>query len=481
VSRVLWPNDPAFHLVNALAHGLTAALLVSLLLALGDSPTAVTCAAAIFLAFPAHFEVVLWPAALPIALACSLFLVVCHLTLWRARRGARLEPWKSRGILLAIAALSFAIPCLYEQPAAGLAALPLLHWAAAPSGDRRRWRGGIMVALAACAGAAGYLALFWATVRPGTRGTTSALPGLDVLGSEAARVAREAAARLSLHEFGAGAITAGLAALLAAPAFTLGLATIAAGCAWLALRPGPEPAPGAPARRHLVVAFAFAVFLLCWLPLLAARGTPVSSRLTYAPSLGLAMVLAAARDGLTDRRGGRSPVARLIRVVVTGVVTAVAVLACVGMVGVQASYRARAQADTALGRTLRRAVPEPPPGTLFLVLADARRPVATGAAAFDGEFTSVLVLPQAATPWVRFAYARHDLFAAEPVAWGVTIAGVSDDGARIVGLEPAFPMQLDPDPRGGVVIPWRSMIPLRVDCDGRVHVEGPSAVRAAHS
>jgi hypothetical protein len=74
-ARVFWFHDRTHHSLNAIGHGISASLLLMLLRALGGLPTFVAGCVVLFLAYPAHFEVIFWPAALPSSIACRLFLI----------------------------------------------------------------------------------------------------------------------------------------------------------------------------------------------------------------------------------------------------------------------------------------------------------------------------------------------------------------------------------------------------------------------
>jgi hypothetical protein len=83
---------------------------------------------------------------------------------------------------------------------------------------------------------------------------------------------------------------------------------------------------------------------------------------------------------------------------------------------------------------------------------------------------SPLALPQSATPFVRWAYRRADVFAAQPATWAVKLADLEPDGARVVGLEPAYGLPWPTSPVGGVLVPWEKIVALRIDADGRAEV-----------
>jgi hypothetical protein len=185
-------------------------------------------------------------------------------------------------------------------------------------------------------------------------------------------------------------------------------------------------------------------------------------------AIAIGVLLDAVARALAQNRPWISPIARAA----FAVAFLAALTGSVAMVGAQNAFRWRSEADARLATELRRVVPQPPPDTLFVVLEDARVPGRTGAAVFDGMLVSPLALPQSATPYLRWAYRRADLFAAQPTSWGsVELAEMGSAGARLRGLEPAYPWPWPTSPAGGVLVPWDKLVPLRIAADGRVALE----------
>lgn len=488
LQRRFWFEDATLHLLGAVAHGVAVSLLVTFLVVIGCSSRAAFLAGALFLVWPAAYEVVFWSAALPIGVASSLFLLICLLAVWCLNQRGPSASNRLRAGLAATCVGSFAIPCLNEQPAAGLIAVPLLLFAATDEPDSRAspWSNGAKITLAAWSGPLLYGALFWATARPGRRGTIGHMPPLSDLPGELGRVASEVLGRLGLRDFASGAMEVGFGSLRAAPILT---GTLALAIVWTAFgalrsvdarsRTGIQP-EGA-ARLLKVFCFGIAVFLLDWLPVLVVSGMSIPSRLMYAPELGLAIATGAFIDLLRVRifRGERWLVLRRV-----GALTLIGVLAlcCVAMVGVQSAFRIRSRSDAQLASTLLRTLPSPAPHSLLLVLSDGRPRIATGANDFDEIGPDPLILPQAATPFVRWAYRRGDLFAAQPTPWGpVIISGITAGGATLRGLEPAFPNPFMTDENGEALVPWSQLIPIRIRADGGIDLLDRSTVRLSAS
>src|ERR1043165_1846707 len=134
LQTALGGHDWVLHALSASIHGVNGVLLWSLLKAAGCARRFAAAGALAFLAYPAPWEVIFWPSAIPTGLATALVLCTCILFLAFVR--ARVGWWS----LLLFGAMAFAITCLNEQPATGLAALPLLAQAAEPyKSRRRRW------------------------------------------------------------------------------------------------------------------------------------------------------------------------------------------------------------------------------------------------------------------------------------------------------------------------------------------------------
>jgi hypothetical protein len=196
----------------------------------------------------------------------------------------------------------------------------------------------------------------------------------------------------------------------------------------------------------------------------------------YAPSLGLAIVVATLLDFLEGALSRRAIPARVGHAALAVLLVAGMVLGCVAMIGIQAAFQARSRDDRALAAALKQAAPDPAPGAMLLVLEDARAAVRTGARRFDGALLSPLSLQGSATPYIRWMYGRNDLHAAQITSWAPpTVAEVAADGVALLGLEPAFPMGIEPRSDGAVLVPWSRLLTLCIDPKGGVHLarEGP--------
>src|SRR5262245_16805372 len=124
VTTLSWNTQWPAHLLQVVAHGAVVVVLWRLLLALGASRPAAGAAALLFMLYPANFETLFWVSALPPPLASLVMLGMYVLTIARARGRAGL--WAVPLLMV----MAFVVCSLNEQPAAGIAAMPLIYWAA---------------------------------------------------------------------------------------------------------------------------------------------------------------------------------------------------------------------------------------------------------------------------------------------------------------------------------------------------------------
>ncbi len=464
LQRVLWEHDALNHLIGALAHGWAAVLLFSLLTRLGVPVPVAVASSLLFVADPLIYEVVFWSSALSTGVAASLFLVLCHEVVTRAHSGVRRLP---------LFVVAFAIPCFNEQAAAGVVALPLLFVAARPS--RRIGRGDVEGALrvgfASTMAVGLYLATYLATVTRG-RGLLGTWTGLDGFGARIAELGSAMAERLfdptRLHAaMVLGAETVAGAPALLLPPFVLGLVV----WLWMRRRP-PRIAPSSALRRPWwLSAFGIVWLVADWFPIFLVAGTPVSSRMFYAPSLAVAVVGAAlvARAATRVPRRWRNRAGGLV----AGSMAVLVVAGMFGLVGYQTLFQRRAEADASLAAALRAALPEPDVGSIFLVLGDRRGLAQTGGVRFEDSLPGALDLPQSATPFVRWTYGRLDLGATRPARWRPEwIRRLTAEGVEIRLTDQGFDFDLAADDDGVVLVPWDRVLPFRITANGAVERAG---------
>ena len=123
VTTLTWHHPWMAHLLQAVCHAGVVGLMWRLMRAMGVSRAAATLAGMVFLVYPGHYEAVMWAAALPTLLSVAMMLGVMFLMIGFAR-GRRRGWWR----LLLMVPMTFAACCLNEQPAAGVAVLPVLCW-----------------------------------------------------------------------------------------------------------------------------------------------------------------------------------------------------------------------------------------------------------------------------------------------------------------------------------------------------------------
>jgi hypothetical protein len=479
---ILWSHWWLYHVASALVHGAVALLLWRLMIRAGVPRLAAAAGALLFLAFPMHYEVTLWATSITISIAAAVLLCLAHMWLSFARAGTgRSWYW-----LAAMVALAFAVPCFYEQPGAGIGALPLLYLAVCPRDQawrRRILRAGIAGA-ALLATQVLYIWLLSSTAPSRVRGGSSSLiSSTDELASRLDFVA--AALRgLWITRLGhtlRGAFAEGLSAVatLKGAAFLLGLGLFfwpwtrhLVLTAPAASQPERDASWRAAARTLWSVAFGIALALAAWAPLLLVKGQIAEPRMTYFGMLGLAWTFAALL-------GSVGPLARrlrcltVLRAVACVLVGAAAIYSTVCCIGWQSLMRTRARADGDQAAQLLRLAPQPAPFTVFTPLRDDFRPARTGHSLVDSGLNSWTWISWIGSPLVRQTYRRHDLYTLGNSPWHSSpdLSDSSADGFRSATGIHRYPAErITHDPRGGISLRWSEVIPFTVDAEGRIRL-----------
>jgi hypothetical protein len=482
------------HIVSAAVHGLVTLVLWRLLLALGAGRRVAAGAALLFMVYPGAWEIALWPTAMATGLATALFLVMA--LMWaQASRGDATGLWpRLRRIMPPLVVIAFAIPCLNEQPATAILALPLLSLAAAgPGADPRRIMAHSAIPAAACLGmVALYLAIYMPFAPHGVRGTAGTfVSDLEQMRRHCAEFVRQFRFHFLVDGLGRGSLIMGFRTLLDGPALALCWLGALAGAAWpwlawfrspAAERPAAdregaaEDRPSASGTSLMPVAFGLAVFILGWLPVLAIRVQGIEPQLCYVPALGLTIALACAVRWVAARVRARPfgrdegvPAAAILLVMLP------LLLGALMMVGIQTGLRARWRMDQRQAVELRMLLPEPIPGTMFVPLRLSDN-FDTGIATFDRFFSGALDFPWSATPYVRGVYGRRDVRSTwwqrnagwTPVKGGEARGLRFDD--RIMHPFDRLKAALPVDDSGATLIPWGRAVPLVVDEDGQVRL-----------
>jgi hypothetical protein len=481
---LLWFHDRSKHVICGASHALTVLLLWYLLRALGFRSGIAVGTSLLFLVYPAPYEVVFWVSALGYGLATSLFLVLSLLVLRLAGRAS-----SSIFGLVGLAGLAFAIVCLNEQPAAGMAALPLLALCGSGAAQplRRRVIAACRIGGSCALAVAVYVFLYVSTVGPTERGMPATLTTLADAPSRATQLAGQIGRGLLSAEFTRGALRAGVAELAAHPIRALlwiGLLSVVGGV-WLILgreagrsrtdhliRTDDLPAPERAAPGYAFL-FGTSLFLVAWIPVFVVRDQGVFSRLLYFPAIGLAVVAASLVEGLARRIERSWLPGRWWRSTLVVPLGAALMAGAVSMVGVQGLFHRRAVIDADQARQLLALVPDPAPDSIFVSLSPLRSAAQTGFSAFDDALAGPLEYPWAATHFVRWTYRRRDLFAAwqnrfEPS----NVHGADADGLYFFRLTYLYPLTVPYRALEGELhlLPWKEVIPFVTEPDGQVRL-----------
>lgn len=462
------------HLLTALSHGLVTVLLFLLLRRLRVSPTSATLAALFFLGCPSAWDVPLWATTMSTSLATAAMLVGAHLFLHYVR-GTSAAPLT----LLAIALALFASCCWNEQPACAVAAFPMLALAVSPSFRLfpvRRMLIALVPAVAACAL---YLAFYYSTAGLASRGGPSRFIDAAALRSKLHWIPRQALHAMLLRQFGAGAFRQGVSELVALRPMNLVVMPLLIGgigmFVWRLARPAADdPVPEAPPRTHRslrVAAFGAALFLAPFLPFFLIRDEWISSRVTYAPALGLAVILAAFAE-LFLKRTATPPMRRVLRAPFAVASASALVAMTVVMVGAQSGFHNRERLDQLEASGLRAALPQPAQKSIFIPIQVSSRPTHTANRGFDETFQSPLCITWSARWFIRRAYGSRDLEATfcspdSPGLRDASLQGLLWDQRVVQPIDRHF-NEFPTDADGRTILPWERVIPFAIDPAGKV-------------
>lgn len=457
---LLWNQDRVLHLVNALCHLVVVLLLWRLLSRLTRDVRVPIAGALLFLVFPMNYEVVFWPSALSGGIATATLLLLLNVYCRYVRGGER-GRW-----LIVMAGLAFLIPCWNEQPASGVAALPLLYLALRNRGEspRRRFAGIVAPWLLCGLACTVYILLVRGTAPDLLRGSKGSMVPPTAVPERVTQVAGEVRQRLFgpwIESIAEGGFRQGWQRVTAASsvmpwAILLAVAFAFWWGAWVTHPGRPDSPPRTSARPLWAMLFGLASFVLSWVPIVAVRGQNVESRMCYYPTVCLVIALAALADAIVVHVRLPRWVAGVSRGT-TGLALLVLCLACgLSLVGIQDVYRTRYAMDQAEMAQLRQLAPTPATDSVFVPLLLEDRPARTGVGIFDHFAVPALGTPWSAEAIVRQAYRRGDLTGVS-FGWWTGCSSLSEcDAAGFLC-------------RGsGRWIDWRSAVPFVVDRQGHV-------------
>lgn len=470
--------DRLIHATSAVVHGVVSFLLFLLIRRCSKSAIAAGAAAMLFLVLPIHHEALYFTSTISTMIAAALLLWLA----FAVARDASLSPSDRRWWhIAAMAVISLAIPFFYEQAGACVIALPLLWLASTePSANRLTPRSFarplVITALTAAMQGAMLLALL-GTAPGGRRGSGASIRPIgewaDSWMAAAARLLDLLAGHRATSLIGGGlglAPTSIMASVLWVWLVPLGLTALAFMLTvWrYSTAYSAEPQNRTTRLRLLLVAFGLIAAAAALVPPALVTGQGVPPRLTYIPTLALAIALGGVIALATSALGRHGR--RMTLIVGAPVLATVAISGALTLMGVQVWYQSRARSDVAIARQLQRLIPEPPSETIFVPVRIEHTTTRSGDVLFDrlrhGAFETIW----SATALARQTYRRRDVWAAgwnpwrQPVIDSPSTFGVRLND-RFVIWAPFPPAQPH-----GTVLPWARLIPFSVDERGRVRL-----------
>lgn len=493
VTTAFWNHDWIAHAIQLAVHGGVVALLWRWLMMLGIARPAAGAAALLFMIYPAQFEALFWVAALPTAISAAVMLVVLMMAMrWQAE--PRASAWMRLGLM---SGLTFVACCLNEQPAAAVAAMPLLAWLLRSHPhpgvpEKTRWRSIFAPLLPTLA--CGLAGMIYAILRitdsrapRGARGSAETFVAAARLWERTTYFCDVLWRRLVMKNWASGALHEGWNQVIGTWWGWIALAVvIALGLFWACAGRGSEeatqaqPAPEGTVRPKAcrLLVLGLAIFVSGWLPILLMAVYEPDSRCRYWPNIGLALAAAAMFDAAARRAAttrARVIAARLMLALVL-------VVWSVMLIGAQSGFRNRWRLDQAESEELRRLVPNPVPYTFFVPLNIEERALQTGSPVLDTHFRSVWEFPWTTPNWIQRIYTRDDVRCGYWRHWtpGVPVKGADNAGIHYADtLGPRFPDL----PDGTRLIPWDRAVIYTIGKDRvlrvatRVILEGPGPER----
>lgn len=484
VTTACWDAPWVLHAFDALLHLTICALTYQLLRALRISPRAAVVATLLLVVCAPASEMIFWAACTSSLLACTC-LLACFLCFARGVQTAR-PAWFVAAVLLGMP-----IPLLNEQPAACFLALPLIALAARPrdASHRRALLLATPAILALALWCAVYLAAIFAhPAGPDRVGAAGSLIPLHraapVLGKDIQWLWRIMAEWHFLRDSAVGVGADALSrhpvrtVLFAAIILPVGVTTLR----WLC-RPESPPAPATTPhhpRRAAVFFLGILVMVSALLPIMAVDA-PVRPRMTYLPWLGLCIAVAACTDAARHALRTRPVLLHASAWATASVLAWILGMSMVAMVGVQASYHERSRIDQRLADQLRRAMPNPKPGTVFFAMRVDDWPSATRNPHFDHFLISPVGPAWSFPTFARHVYQRSDVNIAS-MHWEQPRFAWADRTTVVPTVELPDAFQRDPLPeplatldarrsifsRHQAPIRWDRIVPIEVLEDGSI-------------
>ena len=468
---LLWNHDRANHLVSVVFHGAVALLYWLMLRQFSTTALAPAICALLFMLFPMHYEIIFWPSAMHAGMSVAAFFVLA-MVYHRFANGCA-----GRSAPLLMAVLSLLIFALWEQPAAGLIALPLLYPAAHRA--RRSGRADAIRALApvaACIALALVVGVLQRYGSPhGMRGGSGSFVAPADLGERCATVCRSigyVAFGPYIRDIVCGGMIEGSRLLAGPRGLVWGSAVVVASGLWLTWwyrRPLGEGAPRAPhSQWYRIAFFGLAIAVLAWIPVVLVKSQTVDARLLYFPLAGVLMATCAVLDRAAVKleaiAGGSAVFKTLIGL--PGLAAAVAGAVCLAAIQFNLQQRFRMDQDEV--RQLRQLVPSPPPRSVLMPLRIDNTASHTGRYHFDEFAIGGFATFWSAEAMVQQAYHRRDISSTYYLRWGpLPITEYGPAGLCYRGRPAPWYRA------GGITgaqLRWGQVIPFVIDRVGVVHL-----------
>lgn len=475
---VFWDHPWINHLISALAHALVAWCLWQVLRSV-TRPRIAAMSAAIFLVFPLSFDVVYWPAAVPTSLSTATVLGIFAVCLNDARRPGPL--WKP---LSMIALLAAATPCFNEQPATVLPLIPLLYFAF--EGRRlkkpRTWTRPLLLS-ATCGGLClAYVLLLAATASPGQRGSTGRYTPVEQLAERTWTTAEQAAQMFvgpPMRDMIIGGAAVGWEQITHLAGILWLVATAIAGLGALCFISNSKANPAkaiqqdnSPRKPAWFALVALTAFVLGWLPFILVQTGPLEPRHAYFPQAMLIILVAVLADSAVARLG-HLRLARYGNTCILWFTGAAIIFSAVSLIGFQSVFRTRSQIDVQQVANIMQALPNPPSGSVLVILNESQRASNTGRKYFDRAVMPPWRFDHVSTAVIRHAYGRSDLYAkhAGSLRWVPPDSVTPSDWTTNLSNGPRWwPQHLG----GGVleqqIISWDRIYPIMIDNNGQVRL-----------
>lgn len=400
------------HVVTAAVHGLCAIALFRLCRALRLDQCASMAGVLLYLLFPVHEQLMLWPTSMPTALGLVLSIewlrVVVLYSQIDAGDGVRVSGVRGpNALLLGLAAAAFAIAAMNEQSVMVLCAAPIVVMLYRQHTLRHRlW-------LAAGAGAAIALSMsvyIWMHRQacPSIESGMGATVPFEHLGERISTLAAQIGEGLTLEEFAVGARRTGITTISARPFMTgvVSLFIIVSAVPWW------KRCAGKPDSPHLIASIfamllGLAIFVLGWIPI-ARIYYGIGSRLHGPPMVGVAIFVAGFGSLLACMPWNIFH--KGLRHIGVGGMLVGSLCCVVMMIGVQRAYRDRWERDMKELENLVALVPDPPADAVFIPTFVAWPQPLTGSGRFDFGRRDVFISWWSSAWAVRRAFHRRDIW-----------------------------------------------------------------------